>query len=213
MTTTYFSQNFAYIPLPEPAGQWPATPGATIARIADHVAIAQSQLAEQFRNSPNLQALVGILAGRAQGLEDAFWSIYAGRPFPVATGDALSRWGKTVGEPRPTSGLTATSDAAYFGLVKAKILENVSEGMPEAALGLLRDLGAVAAFYGEAGHYAVEIAYIGDLVASDADLIQMLTVALPPVSLAITQAPQSSPFGFDDQSMGFDQGQLSRGVL
>ena len=212
MTTTY-SLSFAYIPLPEPAGPWPATPGATITRIANHAEIAQSQLAEQFRNSPNLQALVGILAGRAQGLEDAFWSIYAGRPFPVAAGDALSRWGKAVGEPRPTSGLTATSDAAYFGLVKAKILENVSEGMPEAALGLLRDLGAAAAFYGEAGNYAVEIAYIGDLVASDADLVQMLTVALPPVSLAITQAPQSGPFGFDDQSLGFDQGQLSRGVL
>ncbi len=211
--TAKYSQNFAYIPLPEPAGQWPATPDATIARIADHVAIAQGQLTEQFRNSPNLQALVGILAGRVQGLEDAFWSIYAARPFPVAQGDALSRWGKAVGEPRPTSGLTATNDAAYFGLVKAKILENVSEGTPEAALGLLRDLGALGVFYGEAGHYAVEIVYVGDLVASDADLEQMLTVALPPVSLAIAQAAISSPFGFDDQSSGFDQGQLARGVI
>ncbi|MBU6427940.1 MAG: hypothetical protein KGR26_02925 [Cyanobacteria bacterium REEB65] len=213
MTTTYYSQSFAYIPLPEPAGPWPATPDATIARIADHVAIAQGQLAEQFRDSPNLQALVGILAGRSQGLEDAFWSIYAARPFPVARGDALSRWGKAVGEPRPTSGPTATDDAAYFGLVKAKILENVSEGMPEAALGLLRDLGAVAVFYGEPGRYAVEIAYVGDLVVSDGDLVAMLTVALPPVGLAIAQAAQSGPFGFDDPSLGFDQGQLSRGVL
>ena len=161
MKTTY-SLSFAFIPLPQPATQWQPPPGATITRIADHAEIAVGQLAEQFRNSPNLQGLVGILAGRIQGLEDAFYSIYAGRAFPVATGDALSRWGAAVGEPRPTSGLAAISDPTYFGLVKAKILENVSEGTPEAALGLLRDLGALGVFYGEAGNYAAEIA-IGQL--------------------------------------------------
>ncbi len=212
MKTTY-SLSFAFIPLPQPATEWQPPPGATITRIADHAEIAIGQLAEQFRNSPNLQGLVGILAGRIQGFEDAFYSIYAGRAFPVAAGDALSRWGAAVGEPRPTSGLPATSDPTYFGLVKAKILENVSEGTPEAALGLLRDLGALGVFYGEAGNYAAEIVYVGDLITSDSDLVQMLTVAMPPIGLAITQAAASSPFGFDDQSLGFDQGQLARGIV
>lgn len=77
MTASYYSLHFVYTPLPQPIAQWPTPPGATISRIADHVGIAQSQLAEQFRDSPNLQALVGILAGRAQNLEDVFWLLGA----------------------------------------------------------------------------------------------------------------------------------------
>ncbi len=82
-----------------------------LAHITDHAAIATGQLASQFGSSPNLQSLVSILAGRAQGIEDALWSITTDRPFGLASGDALGRWGAAVGMPRPSAGAGASWDS------------------------------------------------------------------------------------------------------
>ncbi len=84
-----------------------------ITQITDHAAIAAGQLPSQFAGSPNLQDLLSVFAGRIQDLEDAAWSIYTGRPFAGAVnaqGDALSRWGQAVGEPRPASGTGSSYD-------------------------------------------------------------------------------------------------------
>lgn len=173
-----------------------------------------ARLAAQLQGRPKLAAVLAAHAQQFQDLEDALWSIYTGRPYPVAVGDALSRWGAAVGQPRPTTGAAATDDTVYRALVDGRIIANTGMGLTENILGLLRVLGASSAHYSESPPVAVAVQISNDLVADDATLRSLMIAATGPVSLNVTEV-DTHPFGFasDPSAYGFSDGDLARTVI
>jgi hypothetical protein len=173
-----------------------------------------ARLAAQLHERPKLAAVLAAYAQQFQDLEDALWSILTGRPYPVAAGDALTRWGAAVGEPRPTTGPAATDDSVYRPLVDARIATNISLGLTSDIMGLLRALQASQVHYAEYTPASVTLTVQDDIVASDATLQAMLVAATGPVRLDVEMVTDH-PFGFasDPTAYGFSDGELARSVI
>lgn len=169
----------------------------------------QALMGGQFQQRPGIAALVAAFGKQYQDLEDALWSIYTGRPYPAAVGDALSRWGSTVGAPRPVTGAAATDDTQYRGITGARIIENSASGATEQVFSLLRSLGASNVLIEEPGNAHLILTYQGTLPVDDTATKAFLVATTPPVSLTL-QEMTAHPFGFDDFSFGLDDGELGR---
>lgn len=176
----------------------------------DLAARALGRLLAQFQGKPLLAGVVGAIAQQYQDLEDATWSIFEKRPFPVAVGDALTRWGEAVNEPREPS----MDDATYRPLVQARVITNHSNGEAENVLALLRTLGASQVLYFEHLPATIQVDVLGDVVADDDALLDFLTAATGPVNLHTNQYT-SHPFGFaaDPDASGFEDGELGRSII
>lgn len=186
----------------------------TVQQITDHEAQALARLASQFREKVNLEALVGILAGEVQELEDATYALILGRTLYHATGATLERWGDALNRPRPVSGAAATDDEAYRALLLGQVVANSSSGTPEDVLSLFRTLGATAARYGQPVPAAIAVTFSGDLVASDPVLLELLKLATGPVAIDLVVSAPEGYFGFaaDPDALGYGEGELSRVV-
>jgi hypothetical protein len=154
----------------------------------DVAGLALGRLAAQFKGKPNLTALVNAHAKQYQDLEDAFFSIANGRPFPVAQGDALSRWGQTVGQARPTTGIEATDDTVYRRRLQGKIAANVSNGRTVDVLVILSALGATDVTLSEGQAVqdqgaALVFNYTGALAVDAPTLATILKTATGPIKL------------------------------
>lgn len=90
-----------------------------------YVERALGLLAFQFRDKPNIKAMVAALAEQVEGLEDALLDVYATRNLETAQGTQLDVLGRVVGLER--QGLT---DEEYRLHLRAKILLNRSSGTP-----------------------------------------------------------------------------------
>lgn len=175
----------------------------------DHAGLASARLLAQFKNKPLLTGRLAAICKQIQAIEDALWTLVTALPFPDATGDALSRWGALVGEPRPTG----LDDATYRPLVQARIFENISNGRVEDAFSILRALGATDALYRLIAPATILLQEQGALAATDAELGDFLEGAMPPVAIHVNQFP-AVPFGFaaDASAAGFDVGGLGRTI-
>lgn len=181
--------------------------------ITNHVAIALAQLAWQFQKI-QINNLVTAHTQRIQDLEDALNTIVTNLPFKTSTNYTLSRWGASVGMPRPTTGAAATDDTIYLPLILAKIAVNNSFGTPENVLGIMKTLGATACRYYEPAPYNMGLDFTGTLLVTDAQLRTILISATPPINLVLT-GYSSPPFGFAGNTVGakgFGVGKLGRSV-
>lgn len=75
--------------------------------VNDLVQIAQDRLAYQYRDSPNLQAVIDLFVGEAVVLRDAIVSMELLRNIDTAEGDGLDIIGEIVGQPRELWGVVA----------------------------------------------------------------------------------------------------------
>lgn len=180
-------------------------------RITDHVGEAVDRLAHQFRK-PLIEGLVGILASRAQGIEDVAWDLILKRTLQHAEGVTLDRIGAQVGAiPRPLG----MDDDEYRGvIIQTAIAVNTSHGTTETVLDLLRLLGADDVAIYETGDYTLLIQYQGDLLVDDSGLIGTLIAATGPVAFSLSEV-EPGGFGFDGDpdARGFDDGGLARDVV
>lgn len=99
----------------------------------DHVNAALNRLCEQFRDRPNVIALVTALVTPCQSLEGALFDLFVKRTIDAAFGATLDALGNIVGQPR--NGL---SDADYRPYIRARVATNRSRGLPEDLIAIAR---------------------------------------------------------------------------
>lgn len=108
---------------------------------ANHVTDGLNRLCQQFKDKPNIVALLTIFLQRYQDLETAFWQLLTQRGIYVAEGVQLDAIGKIVGQPRNGLG-----DDDYRRYIFARILTDKSDGIIEdliaIALMVLNDSNA-----------------------------------------------------------------------
>lgn len=88
----------------------------------DHMAEGSALVPATLQKPGNL-ALLGTFLNQVQAAEDAAWQLFTLRFLSVATGDALDRWGRMVGEPRNADG-----DDFYRVRITVRIAVNRSRG-------------------------------------------------------------------------------------
>jgi hypothetical protein len=111
----------------------------TITYISDHAEQALARLPARYRDQPNIEALVRVLCGPVQTLEDALWTLIAERGIDTATGVTLDTIGDIVGEPRTTQTATNRSNGTVPALLRVTrvlvddVVARVVVGQPGAA--------------------------------------------------------------------------------
>jgi hypothetical protein len=114
------------------------------ALIQTHSADAQARLLQQFRNAPNLNALIGAIAGCVQEIENAVWqasterSLFGGTAF----GAQLDAIGALLGIAR-----NGANDATYLLLLRGTALVNTSDATVPTILGIIQTLYGTASVW------------------------------------------------------------------
>lgn len=109
----------------------------TIPIIPNHVVTSLKRLLEQYKNQPNLTAVISIYLQQVQDLEDSLYPLFQALNITVMEGAMLDLIGELVGKPRTTN-----DDAQYRILLYVKIHQNVSEGEVERVISVFRLLTA-----------------------------------------------------------------------
>lgn len=94
--------------------------------ISTHVQDAENRLLEQYKNQPNISALLDSFIGPIQEIEDGLEALNNNRGVNFAMGVQLDRLGDLVGIARGTM-----LDDAYRIRIKIRIIQNLSQGEPE----------------------------------------------------------------------------------
>lgn len=97
--------------------------GDTIIYTPNYRDVAVSRLLAQFREQPNIVAVIKSLAGGVQAIENDAFGVLVSTTFTAATDIDLDHWGLLVGEER--NGL---DDDDYRTMISARILANRSIG-------------------------------------------------------------------------------------
>lgn len=92
---------------------------------------AIARLLSWFKDDAEWQTYVGVLADEVQELEDAAWDVIVQRQLDSAEGAQLDQWGDLLDEDRQGLG-----DDEYRGVLRAKILVNLSQGRADDLYGV-----------------------------------------------------------------------------
>lgn len=103
-----------------------------ITQIETHVTDSLERLLTQYRNAPNLTAILRILSDRVQQFEDMAFPVIDGRSLANAVGRQLDGIGEIVGLPRGT-----LNDAQYALLLRGAIAQNTSDSTQETLLTII----------------------------------------------------------------------------
>lgn len=109
--------------------------GTALPAIIDYCVEAKSRLAEQFKNSYDLQGLVCALLSEIQELEVVFSDLMINRALDTAVGAQLEGIAEIVGA--DISGMT-TQEAR--NAIRAQIALNVSNGEPEFVINFVKEV-------------------------------------------------------------------------
>ena len=94
--------------------------------ILTHVEDAENRLLHQYKDQPNIKALIDALVFPIQDIEDSLNDLNLNRGVTYAVGVQLDRLGDIVGIKR--FGMT---DEIFRTRIRIKIIQNLSEGEPE----------------------------------------------------------------------------------
>jgi hypothetical protein len=186
--------------------------------IGDHVDRALANFTSKFRGadgeiSPLLKALVEVVVGEVQTVEELMFSLIGARYLGSASGAQLDQYGSVVGSPR--DGL---SDAEYRGFIAAQILINQSEGeIPRIIQIAALITGAVSVYYIPDYPAAFTLQYNVSQYLSDGTrdrVYQSLLAATPSgVGFNLVEA-RFDAFGFadDPEALGFGLGEWAENI-
>lgn len=145
--------------------------GELITQNTDHEG-AVRRLIEQFKNKPDLEALIRIYLRQIQDLEDAAFEVILERDLDNAVGVQLSTIGSIVQQPR-----TTPDDDRYRTAIRARIAINLSNATAED---VIKVANLLLQEYGESYELRDEppaqfrITVHDPLQSSDADLLLLL---------------------------------------
>jgi hypothetical protein len=154
---------------------------------------------DQSRFSKEIQ----IFATQVQEIEQAISDVISLRELDNATGKTLDYVGEVVGISRPYG----LNDAAYLIIIKAKIQMNASGGEPERLIAAIRALTT-------AGDVAFwDIPFLVSLEFPGTSIIDGLwnfikRIVAGGVELRLVNVDSLSPFTFDSDTLGLDNGNL-----
>jgi len=128
--------------------------------ISTHIIDARNRLLQQYKDLPNIQAILDSLIGPIQTLENAFNDLNTGRGVDGAVGVQLDRLGALVGIAR-----SGAPDAIYRTRIKVRVIQNLSQGEPDRLIQVYGfSLGATLVHYQE--NYPA-----GSILLANADVI------------------------------------------
>jgi hypothetical protein len=173
--------------------------------ISTHVIDAENRLLEQYKNKPNIKALVDGLIGPVQTLEDAFNDLKLNRGISGAVGVQLDRLGDIVGIKR-----LGLDDETYRLRIKIQIVQNVSEGEPDRLIQVFQSLvGSLNVYYQENYPAGVNLMGGGSIAPGQEALIYENIQNIAPAGVRVDYIgtfPIGSVFAFEGgvtQSKGF----------
>ncbi len=172
--------------------------------IDTHVADARSRLLMQYKDRPNLSALIDALLSPVQEIEDVVSSMYGRLDIEGSAGEQLNGIGRIVGTER-----AGWEDAVYRVLLTARCAQLVSRGTIEEIIGVWKILS-------QADNIHVLEVYPGQVdlycdVPLDEDLIQFIFTMMRKVPAGGVEIDfpaiiytASNDFGFDpdDDTVG-----------
>lgn len=94
------------------------------AKINNHFDQIEEAFPVQFKDKPNIYALLQNCTEKIQNIEDLFWSIFENTQFYKAKGVNLDRYGFMLNKKRPAG----MSDEEYFILLAGEIIIRSSDG-------------------------------------------------------------------------------------
>lgn len=140
-----------------------------------HVREGLDAFARQFRNSPNLRAVLTAYLTQIQDLESALWALL-NDTLDTAVGDSLDVFGRVVGQPRGT-----LADDPYRAILRAAIRARRSNGTAEDVIAVLElavsNDFAVFAYLEGAASILVEIGVVSITVPVMQAIFRVLTIA------------------------------------
>lgn len=178
-----------------------------MAWIDNHVARARSYIVSQFADSPVINGLVAAIAQEVQLAEDVLLDLTLGTRIDGAYGAQLDLLGALFGERR--DGL---NDATYRGFIEARLMIRLSSGTPDQVAEIAARLLGVPVEYKPAYPAGYRLAYT--LMAPiDAGLrtriLARIVEATPAgVGVELVEDLGGIPFTFDEDGLGFDDGEM-----
>jgi len=91
--------------------------------INDHADRAIANLLVQFKDRPNIEAVLRVVVGKVQEIEIAFWQLLTERLLGEAVGSQLDVIGRIIGRDRGP-----LDDDVYRGVLRGKVAANLSSG-------------------------------------------------------------------------------------
>lgn len=182
--------------------------GSVVDLITDHADLARDRLAEQFKNQPQLAALLDTLNLQVQDIENALWQLLTERGMTTAVGAQLDVLGRIVGQPRQ-----GQSDETYRLYLKARVLLNLSSGSTEDIYGIFHALVSTSTTLEVRPQYPATFVLRLGGEAFTPEQIDLLVVFLRSGKAggvrAILQWYATAPVFRFDSGPGFDQGHLA----
>ena len=106
-----------------------------ISHITDHAEKANNYLLQQYKDRPNIKALLDSIIEPMQKIEDKVYELYIQYYLPVATSYHLDRLGAIIGVNRQGRG-----DGSYRYAINLGIISNNSGGTPEEIISILKSI-------------------------------------------------------------------------
>lgn len=170
---------------------------------------AQKRLICYLRGNPQMESFLAAVIQQIQDLEQVTVAYFSIRDVDTAIGDALTRIGNLVNEPRAERG-----DAAFRRAIKARIITNKSTGSAEDVIAALTALNSGGDVWEYVEQFPARfISYFPDTIVSDPEpmIIASRDNTAGGVASYMWYHTTATPFGFDGDATasGFDVGDLA----
>lgn len=101
--------------------------------ITNHIEAGKERLREQYKNIPEILALIDSFVGGLQELENSIFDLFTSRTITLGVGYQLDQLGVLLDRSR-----NGRSDEDYRIILLAKIAQNISRGTPEDVIGVFK---------------------------------------------------------------------------
>lgn len=174
-----------------------------LVEIPDHIEIARERMISQFKDKPNLDALLDIFMTEVQELETTYIDLLLMRGLDTAVGVQLDILGQHVGVIR-----LGLSDTDYRARLKLQIDINNSDGTESTIASIMlraTDASNVAVL--DSGNAFVQVWTDGPVFNSDVQsMLDQITGAAIGKDLRVS--PASIPFVFEGDLQGLGLGSI-----
>lgn len=173
-----------------------------------HAAEARARLLEQFKDVPELVAILDASSAQTQADEDVSWQLLVERWLGSSVGVQLDGVGEIVGE-----GRLGRDDATYRVFLRARILINLSSGTGDEIIAIMELVCGMPVSFDETGTATL---IVGGTAALEASVVAYAAILLKKAKVGGVKAyltcfavPPEEVFTFadgDEEQASIDQG-------